>query len=178
MGPVLLQEEIGLPGENLRYLLETNWRTLFQHMTKATLIRWLHEAEIWTRVTVVRDTCITTVSPAPQAFVFEKRHLNLWRRSNSQPLKIINFILAVSILSRLIRISLATTIWSRPYVVPQIPLLISITTPNLPCPIKRKMENSVIADIAQFQEMLTLKSPRRAEDWRKKNKEIFGESET
>ena len=28
MGPVLLQEETGVPGENLRRLVESNWTTL------------------------------------------------------------------------------------------------------------------------------------------------------
>ena len=34
MGPVLLQEETGVPGENLRCLVESNWTTLFSHVTK------------------------------------------------------------------------------------------------------------------------------------------------
>ena len=53
MAPVLLQEETGVPGENLRCLVETNWTTLFSHVTKVILISHL--------VTVVRGTCTTTV---------------------------------------------------------------------------------------------------------------------
>ena len=37
--PVLVQEKTGVPGENLRCLVETNWTTLFSHVTKVTLIR-------------------------------------------------------------------------------------------------------------------------------------------
>ena len=39
MGPVLLQEETGVPGGNLRCLVETNWTTLFSRVAKITLIR-------------------------------------------------------------------------------------------------------------------------------------------
>ena len=64
MGPVLIQEETGVPGENLRRLVESNWTALFSHVTKVTLIRNL------TIVTVVRDACTTTVPPTPH----KRRH--------------------------------------------------------------------------------------------------------
>ena len=38
MGPVLLQEETRVSGENLRCLVESNWTTLFSHETNVTLI--------------------------------------------------------------------------------------------------------------------------------------------
>ena len=59
MGPVLLQEETGVSGENLRCLVELNWATLFSHVTKVTA-----RGRNRTLVTVVRDTCTTTVPPA------------------------------------------------------------------------------------------------------------------
>ena len=46
MGPVLLQEETGVPGENLPCLVELNWTIFFSHVTKVTLIRQLHGAGI------------------------------------------------------------------------------------------------------------------------------------
>ena len=39
VGPVLLQEETGVRRANLRCLVESNWTTLFSHVTKVTLIR-------------------------------------------------------------------------------------------------------------------------------------------
>ena len=44
MDSLLLQEETGVPGvpgENLRCLVESNWTTFLTHMTKVTLIRKL-----------------------------------------------------------------------------------------------------------------------------------------
>ena len=38
MGPVLLEEGNGVPGENLRCLVESNLTTPFSHVTKVTLI--------------------------------------------------------------------------------------------------------------------------------------------
>ena len=46
MGPVLLQEETGVPGENLRSSVRSNWTTLLSHVTKVILIRLLHGAGI------------------------------------------------------------------------------------------------------------------------------------
>ena len=46
MGPVLLREETGVLGENLRCMVESNCSTLFSHMTKITLIRQQHGAEV------------------------------------------------------------------------------------------------------------------------------------
>ena len=46
MGPVLLQDETGIPGENLRYLVKSHWTTFFSHVTKVTLMRKLHGAGI------------------------------------------------------------------------------------------------------------------------------------
>ena len=60
MGSVLLQEETGVPGENVWCLVESNWTTLFSHVTKITA--WSRNR---TLVTVVRDTCTTTVPLAP-----------------------------------------------------------------------------------------------------------------
>ena len=39
VGPALLQEETGVPGENLRCLARSNWTTQFSHVTKLTLVR-------------------------------------------------------------------------------------------------------------------------------------------
>ena len=39
MGPVLLQEETGVPGENLRFLEESNWTTLSSQVTNVKLER-------------------------------------------------------------------------------------------------------------------------------------------
>ena len=44
MVPVLLQEETGVPGENLQWLVESNWTTLFSHVARETLILKLHGA--------------------------------------------------------------------------------------------------------------------------------------
>ena len=38
MGSVLWQEETGVPGENLRCLVESNWATLFSHMNQFDFI--------------------------------------------------------------------------------------------------------------------------------------------
>ena len=60
MGPILLRMETGVPGENLRCLVKSSWTILFSHETKVTLI-----SQNRNLVTVVRDTCTTTVPPAP-----------------------------------------------------------------------------------------------------------------
>ena len=46
MGPVLLQEETGIRGENMRCLVESNWTTLLSHVAKVSLIRLVHGAGI------------------------------------------------------------------------------------------------------------------------------------
>ena len=61
----LLQKEIGIPGENLRYLVESNGATLFSYVTKATLLRELRESRTRALVTVVRDTCTKTLPLIP-----------------------------------------------------------------------------------------------------------------
>ena len=77
MGPVLVQEETGVPGENLRCLVKSNWTTLFSHLTKVTnqITAWS-----WNRtlVTVVKDTCTTTVLLAPHFFTFEPSFKSLF----------------------------------------------------------------------------------------------------
>ena len=64
MGPVLLQEETGVPGENLRCLVETDRTTLLTYDQSN-----FNQITAWSRkktlVTVVRDTCTTTEPPAP-----------------------------------------------------------------------------------------------------------------
>ena len=46
MGPVLLQEETGVPGENLRRLVDSNRTVLFSYVTKVTLTRSKHDRNI------------------------------------------------------------------------------------------------------------------------------------
>ena len=53
MGPVLLREETGVPGENLQWLVESNRTISFSYVTKVTLIRQLHGAGIIRFVTEV-----------------------------------------------------------------------------------------------------------------------------
>ena len=60
MCPVLLQKETGVPGENLRRLVESNWITVFSHVTKVTFNQITARSRNRTLVTVVRDTCTTT----------------------------------------------------------------------------------------------------------------------
>ena len=63
MGSVILQEETGVPRENLRCLVESNWTTLFSHGAKVIF----NQITAWSRNrtlnTVVRDKWSTTVSP-------------------------------------------------------------------------------------------------------------------
>ena len=64
MGPVLAQEETGVPGENLRCLVVKMDDTLLtrdQDNFNQITARSRNQA----LVTVVRDTCTTTVPPAP-----------------------------------------------------------------------------------------------------------------
>ena len=44
VGPMLLHVKTGVLGENLRCLVESNWTTVFSHVTEVTLIRKLHGA--------------------------------------------------------------------------------------------------------------------------------------
>ena len=74
----------------------------------------------------------------------------------------------------MIDIHLVTTTWSKLYDEHQIPLLINITTLNLPCFTKQKMVNNGIVDIALFLEMLTSRRVRKVDDWLKKTSEKFG----
>ena len=46
MGPVLIQEETGVSGENLRCLIEWNWTIIFSHMTKVISTGRLHGAKL------------------------------------------------------------------------------------------------------------------------------------
>ena len=66
MSPVLLQEETGVPGENLRCFVESKWTTLFSRVTKITFNQITARSRNRTQVTVVRDTCTTTVPLTPQ----------------------------------------------------------------------------------------------------------------
>ena len=55
IGLVLLKEGTEVRGENLQSFVESNWTTLFSHLNKVTLIRYI-SAWSWSRtlVTVVR----------------------------------------------------------------------------------------------------------------------------
>ena len=68
MGPVLLQEEIKVPGENLRCLvvkLDNNLLTCGHgNFNQITARRWNQ-----TLVTVVRDTCTTILTAAPHLYI-------------------------------------------------------------------------------------------------------------
>ena len=69
---VLLQEETGVSGENLRCLVESNWTTLFSHVTKVTFNQITARSRNQTLVTVVRNMCpSTTVPPALQKMLSE-----------------------------------------------------------------------------------------------------------
>ena len=46
MGPVLLQDEIEKPRENMRCTVQSNWTTMFSRVTKVTIISELLEAGI------------------------------------------------------------------------------------------------------------------------------------
>ena len=44
MGPTLLQEETGVAGENLQFLVESNWTKFSSYVTQITLVRLPHGA--------------------------------------------------------------------------------------------------------------------------------------
>ena len=62
-GLVLLQEEAEVPGENLRCLVESIWTTLFSHLNKVTLIRyipaWSRSRTLVTMVRLMHCHCVT-----------------------------------------------------------------------------------------------------------------------
>ena len=62
MGSLLLLKETRVPRQNLQRLVNSNWTTVFSHVTKVTLIMWIRNP---TLVTMVKDTCTTTVPPTP-----------------------------------------------------------------------------------------------------------------
>ena len=68
MGPVLLQEEIRVSGEDLRYKVESNWTTLFM-CDQSNFNQIIARYRNGTLITMVRDTCTTTVQPVPPATV-------------------------------------------------------------------------------------------------------------
>ena len=91
MGPVLLQEETGLSGENLRCLVESNWTTIFSHVTTVTFNQITTRSRNRTQVTVVRDTCTSTVPPALLVCANTMNYMSIWRwisPFNKHPLKL------------------------------------------------------------------------------------------
>ena len=64
MGPVLLQEQTGVPGENLRCLVEKQDNTVLTY-DQGNFNQITTRSRNRTLVTIVRDTCTATVPPAP-----------------------------------------------------------------------------------------------------------------
>ena len=72
MGPVLLREETGVPGEILRYLVQSNWTTLLTY-NQGNFNQITARSRNGTLVRVVVDMCTTTMPPAPPIYNYGVR---------------------------------------------------------------------------------------------------------